>query len=88
MNLINFFLFNKKNTADLAKKRLSFILLMDRKKNKKNFYYLDILKQDIINLIYKYIKVKPEIISFNLYDKEKNLSTLQLNIKIPEVKKI
>lgn len=87
MSLINLFLFNKNNTANIAKKRLDHIIIEDRKffKNKKNIYSLDVLKKDIIKVIYKYIKVNPKFTCLNLINKEKNFLLLKFNIKIPKV---
>lgn len=88
MSLIDFFLFNKNSTANIAKKRLSHIIIQDRKfiKNKKNFYSLNILKKDILEVIYKYIKVYPKFISMNLENKKKNCLILTFSMKIPKVK--
>lgn len=88
MSLINFFLFNKNSTANIAKKRLNHIIIQDRKfvKNKKKFYSLEILKKDIIEVIHKYVKVYPKFVSMNLENKKENYLILTFSIKIPKIK--
>lgn len=82
MSLIDFLIFNKKNTASIAKSRLINLF----KKEKNNSYYIDQLKKDLLKVISKYVKIVPRMISINLYNEKNNISILELSIKISEVK--
>ncbi|XBC43121.1 MAG: cell division topological specificity factor MinE [Buchnera aphidicola (Meitanaphis flavogallis)] len=83
MALLDFFLSRKKNTANIAKERLQIIVAERRQKdNEPN--YLPELKQEILRVICKYIKVDPKMISVQLDHKEKDISILELNVTIPE----
>ncbi|XBC41575.1 MAG: cell division topological specificity factor MinE [Buchnera aphidicola (Kaburagia rhusicola rhusicola)] len=83
MALLDFFLSRKKNTANIAKERLQIIVAERRQKdNEPN--YLPELKQEILRVICKYVKVDPNMISVQLDHKEKDISILELNVTIPE----
>ncbi|XBC44156.1 MAG: cell division topological specificity factor MinE [Buchnera aphidicola (Schlechtendalia peitan)] len=83
MALLDFFLSRRKNTASVAKERLQIIVAERRKKdNEPN--YLPELKKEILQVICKYIKVDPEMISVQLDHRGEDISILELNVTIPE----
>ncbi|QCI23328.1 cell division topological specificity factor MinE [Buchnera aphidicola] len=83
MALLDFFLSRKKSTANVAKERLQIIVAERRKKdNEPN--YLPELKQEILRVICKYVKVDPNMISVQLDQKGNDISILELNVTIPE----
>ncbi|QJC36828.1 cell division topological specificity factor MinE [Enterobacteriaceae endosymbiont of Donacia vulgaris] len=87
MNFINFFLSKKKKTANIAKKRLQIIISEESKTGYIYPCYITQLKQEILKVISKYIKINPNMINIELDDKKKNISKLELNITLPKTKK-
>ncbi|QJC38050.1 cell division topological specificity factor MinE [Enterobacteriaceae endosymbiont of Donacia marginata] len=87
MNFINFFLSKKKKTANIAKKRLQIIISEESKKGYIYPYYIIQLKQEILKVISKYVKINPNMINIELDDKKNNISILELNITLPKTKK-
>lgn len=79
MVLLDFFLSKKKYTATIAKKRLKIMI-----NNQRNFYkepdYFPQLKNDLIVIMSKYIKTKPQFISVQLEKVNKNILIVELNI--------
>ncbi len=49
--------FKKKKSADIAKDRLTIAIMSDRK-NSINYPFMDEMKEEIINVVKKYIGVK------------------------------
>lgn len=86
MNFIDFFLSKKKKTANIAKKRLQIIISEESKKGYVYPYYIMQLKQEILKVISKYVKINPNMINIELDDKKNNISTLELNITLPKNK--
>jgi cell division topological specificity factor len=85
MALLDFFLVRKKNTAHCAKERLQIIVAQQRKvKNRNEPDYFPDLKKEILQVISKYVKINPEMISIQLDQAEKDLSVLELNITLSE----
>ncbi|XBC42088.1 MAG: cell division topological specificity factor MinE [Buchnera aphidicola (Meitanaphis elongallis)] len=83
MALLDFFLSRKKNTANIAKERLQ-IIVAERRKKDDEPNYLPELKREILQVICKYIKIDPKMISVQLDHKGKDISILELNVTIPE----
>ncbi|AEH39796.1 cell division topological specificity factor [Buchnera aphidicola (Cinara tujafilina)] len=83
MALLDFFLLRKKNTANIAKERLQ-IIIAKQNKNFNEPNYFPQLKNELLIVISKYIKITPEMITIQLEQKGINISILELNIKIPE----
>ncbi|QJC34014.1 cell division topological specificity factor MinE [Enterobacteriaceae endosymbiont of Donacia cinerea] len=86
MNFINFFLSKKNKTANIAKKRLQIIISEESKKGYIYPCYITQLKQEILRVISKYVKINPNMINIELDDKKKNISKLELNITLPKAK--
>ncbi|CAG9001379.1 MAG: Cell division topological specificity factor [Candidatus Celerinatantimonas neptuna] len=84
MSLIDYFRSSpKKGSAKLAKERLQIIVAHERNE-RSGPDYLPALKQDILQVIQRYVNIDPEQIQVSLDNKEKDLSVLELNITLPE----
>ncbi|CAL4321558.1 cell division topological specificity factor MinE [Buchnera aphidicola] len=82
MTLLDFFLSKKKKTAFVAKKRLQ-IIIAEQKKSNFQPDYIPQLKKDILKVICKYINIDQNSITVQLEQKKKNISILELNVKLP-----
>ena len=87
MSLLDFFLKSRKeNTAKLAKERLQIIVAHERT-SRSGPDYLPQLKQDILDVIRKYVQIDPEQVTVQLDKKGEELSVLELNIMLADDKK-
>ncbi|GAB3240273.1 cell division topological specificity factor MinE [Pseudaeromonas pectinilytica] len=81
MSLLDFFLRPRKdNTARVAKERLQIIVAHERS-TRGGPDYLPQLKQDLLDVIRKYVEISPDQVSVQL-DKKDDLSVLELNIML------
>ncbi|MGF1737515.1 cell division topological specificity factor MinE [Photobacterium satsumensis] len=87
MALLEFFRPKKPTTASLAKERLQIIVAERRSADHSAPSYLPQLKQDILDVIRKYVEISPEQVSVNLDQKEEDLSVLELNVTLPDEEK-
>jgi len=69
-------------TASLAKERLQ-VLIAHERTDRDGPDYLPMLKQDILDVIKKYVTVGEEQVSVQL-DTQENCDVLELNITLPE----
>ena len=83
MALLYFFLSRKKSTANIAKERLQ-IIVAERRRGDSEPHYLPQLKRDILEVICKYVKIDPEMLSVKLDQKDDDISILELNVTLPE----
>lgn len=83
MALLDFFLSRKKNTANIAKERLQ-IIVAERRRNDTEPHYLPQLKRDILDVICRYVKIDPDMVSVQLDQKGEDISVLELNVTLPE----
>ncbi|RPH20588.1 cell division topological specificity factor MinE [Buttiauxella warmboldiae] len=83
MALLDFFLSRKKNTANIAKERLQ-IIVAERRRGDSEPHYLPQLKRDILEVICKYVKIDPEMLTVVLDQKDDDISVLELNVTLPE----
>ncbi|CAX59974.1 MULTISPECIES: cell division topological specificity factor MinE [Erwinia] len=83
MALLDFFLSRKKPTANIAKERLQ-IIVAERRRGDSEPHYLPQLKRDILEVICKYVKIDPEMLSVKLDQKDDDISILELNVTLPE----
>ena len=74
---------HKKASANTAKERLKIIVAHERN-GSSSLDYLPQMKQDIINVIQKYVKIDDEQVSVNLDQNNEELSVLELNITLPD----
>jgi cell division topological specificity factor len=83
MTLLDFFLSKRRKTAFIAKKRLQ-IIIAEQKKNSIQPNYIPQLKKDILRVICKYINIDQESITVQFEKRKKNISVLELNVKLPD----
>ena len=83
MALLDFFLSRKKNTANIAKERLQ-IIVAERRRGDSEPHYLPQLKRDILEVICKYVKIDPDMVTVQLDQKGDDISILDLNVTLPE----
>jgi len=69
-------------TASLAKERLQ-VLIAHERTDRDGPDYLPMLKQDILDVIKKYVSVGEDQVSVQL-DTQENCDVLELNITLPE----
>ncbi|WP_325892150.1 cell division topological specificity factor MinE [Grimontia sp. NTOU-MAR1] len=86
MALLEFFRPKKKTSASLAKERLQIIVAERRSAGSAEPKYLPQLKQDILEVIRKYVDISPEQVSVALEQRDDDLSVLELNVTLPEDK--
>lgn len=87
MGLFSFFKTEKKkNTANLAKERLQILIAHERTdKNQKSPDYLPQLRDELVQVIRKYVHVADKDVNVNL-EKGDDFDTLELNITLSENK--
>ena len=71
------------SSAQVAKERLQVLIAHERTSN-SGPDYLPMLKQDILNVIKKYVAVGDDQVSVQ-FDSQDNCDVLELNITLPEV---
>ena len=87
MALLDFFLSRKKNTANIAKERLQ-IIVAERRRGDSEPHYLPQLKRDILEVICRYVKIDPEMVTVQLDQKGDDISILELNVTLPETEDV
>ncbi len=85
MGLFSFFKQNKKkNTANLAKERLQILIAHEHAdKSRQAPDYLPKLKDEILQVIRKYVQVNEKDVNVNV-EKGSDYDVLELNITLPE----
>jgi len=85
MGLLSFFRKEKKkNTANLAKERLQIVIAHEHADNsKKSPDYLPKLRDEIVEVIRKYVHVSENDVNVNV-EKGDDFDVLELNITLPE----
>lgn len=86
MALLEFFRTKKDTSASLAKERLQIIIAERRKAGSTEPTYLPQLKQDLLNVIRKYVDISPDQVTVVLEQRDDDLSVLELNVMLPEDK--
>ena len=87
MALLDFFLSRKKNTANIAMERLQ-IIVAERRRGDSEPHYLPQLKRDILEVICKYVKIDPDMVTVQLDQKGDDISILELNVTLPETEDV
>ena len=83
MGIFNFFRSRSEDhSAKVAKDRLQ-VLIAHERTGRNGPDYLPMLKQDILNVIKKYVSVGEDQVSVQL-DTQENCDVLELNITLPE----
>ncbi len=84
MSLLDYFKTKKKsNTASKAKERLQIIVAHQRGERDAPDYFPQ-MKQEIIEVIRKYVQIDTDQISVQLDQNDDRLSVLELNVTLPE----
>lgn len=73
----------KKNTAEIARNRLSLLIAHERDANTPAADFLPALQQELLQVISKYVSVNLDDIKVHL-DKQANFEVLEVNIVLPE----
>ena len=73
----------KENTASLAKERLQIIVAHERGGRRKAPDYLPAMKQEILQVVRKYVKIDPTLIKAHV-DTDGDFEVLELNITLPD----
>lgn len=82
MGLLDIFRQNKTNSASQAKDRLQILVAHERSERNRPSY-LPQLKQDLIEVISKYVQVEQSAVDVH-YDNDGEHEILELNITLPE----
>ncbi|WP_345842645.1 cell division topological specificity factor MinE [Shewanella algae] len=84
MSLLDYFRSSKKSsTAATAKERLQIIVAHQRSERGAPDYFPQ-MKQEIIEVIRKYVHISEEQVSVQLDQNDDNLSVLELNVTLPD----
>jgi len=70
-------------SASLAKERLQVLIAHERVDDRDGPDYLPLLKQDILDVIKKYVEIGEDQVSVQL-DSQENCDVLELNITLPD----
>lgn len=84
MSLLEFFRPQKKASASTAKERLQIIVAERRSHSSGSPSYLPQLKEDILQVLAKYVEVDPSMVNVALEQSDDDLSVLELNVKLPD----
>ena len=85
MKILQYFRQSKKEkkTAINAKERLQ-VIVAHQRSNRPEADYLPKLKEDILKVICKYVKISEEEIQIHLDTKDQNCPVLELNVSLPD----
>lgn len=83
MSLLNYFRTPKKTTASLAKERLQIIVAHERSQ-RGTPDYLPQLKQDILDVIRKYVSITSDQVTVQFDQSEDDIAVLELNVTLPD----
>ncbi len=83
MAILDFFLSSKKSTANLAKERLQ-IIVAERRRGDIQPDYLPQLKKELLDVVCKYVKISPDMLTVELEQKGDDITVLEMNITLPE----
>jgi len=81
MSLLSFFRGQKKASATVAKKRLMELILINERSSGPD--YLPQLRQELVQVISRYVKINPEDIKVNL-ERQDELEVLEVKIEMPQ----
>ncbi len=73
---------SKVSSASIAKERLQLVIAHERT-NRAGPAYLPMMKQDIINVIRKYVPIKEDEVNVNM-EQDGNFDVLELNITLAQ----
>ncbi len=82
MSILKYFFGPKKTTASIAKDRLQLVIAHERN-NRTGPAYLSLMKQDIINVIRKYVPIEDDKVNVHM-EQEGSRDVLELNITLSQ----
>lgn len=82
MSLLDYLRRKRKPTANVAKERLQIILAREHA-GRHEPDYLPALKQELMEVVAKYVRIDPDAIKVNL-ERDGDCEILELNIALPE----
>lgn len=82
MGILNFFRKQEKSSAATAKERLQIVVAHERARRDEEDF-LPKLRQEILDVIAKYVKVGQEDVSVTLDQSDSSCSILELNVTLP-----
>ncbi len=82
MSILDYFLGNRKKSANVARERLQIILAHERA-GLTGPDYLPQLQKELVEVISKYVAINPDDIKVQL-DRKDELEVLEVNIVLPE----
>nr|WP_283247832.1 cell division topological specificity factor MinE [Pseudoalteromonas sp. BDTF-M6] len=83
VSLLDYFRSEKKTSASMAKERLQIIVAHERSQ-RGTPDYLPQLKQDILEVIRKYVAIDADAVQVQLEQNEDDLAVLELNVTLPD----
>ena len=84
MSILDYFLGNRKKTANVARERLQIILAHERNgRSAAEPDYLPALQRELVAVISKYVKINPEDLKVHL-ERQDNLEVLEVKIELPD----
>lgn len=86
MSLLDYFRGSRnQNSAAKAKERLQ-IIVAHQRNNLETPDFLPKMKQEIIDVIRKYVKIDEDLVNVQLDQNGKDLSVLEIDVTLPESK--
>jgi cell division topological specificity factor len=86
MGFLDFFLGQKKSSANVAKERLQLILAHERNGRSPSPDYLPQLQRELLAVISKYVSINPEDLKVHI-ERQDNLEVLEVKIELPEFRR-
>ncbi|HGG9608428.1 TPA: cell division topological specificity factor MinE [Neisseria meningitidis] len=87
MSLIEFLFGRKQKTATVARDRLQIIIAQERAQEGQASDYLPTLRKELMEVLSKYVNVSLDNIRIS-QEKQDGMDVLELNITLPEQKKV
>ncbi|HEZ2456883.1 TPA: cell division topological specificity factor MinE [Neisseria meningitidis] len=87
MSLIEFLFGRKQKTATVARDRLQIIIAQERAQEGQALDYLPTLRKELMEVLSKYVNVSLDNIRIS-QEKQDGMDVLELNITLPEQKKV
>ncbi len=84
MSFFDYFRSKRSKSAGTAKERLKIIVAHERSLTNNTADFIPRLKQDLMEVIRKYVEIEPEHVQVNLDQKDGELSVLELNVILPD----
>jgi cell division topological specificity factor len=83
MSIFDYFRTPRNRSAAVAKERLQIIVAHERSGRRRSPDYLPALKQELLNVVRKYVAIEQDQIKVHL-DREGDCEVLELNIVLPD----